>query len=291
MGDPYPGKVKYEGKPKQLTWEQTIASLALGGWPESLWVKAAAVIDAESARMINIYNTYLEGHWGLMQIGKKQHPGLFKSPLVWMVPYLNTQEGYRIYKAQGWNAWEAHSNGRYTGGILQATAAHASVKARKNASKLPAAEFYNSLYGKDAQGYINLMAGSAMAGVNKSIGDSLGAGGEALGDAIVDSGAAAAQAAQNQAGAITGGMQLMLGAAKVLTNPDNWIRAAQVLVGAALLIGGIGIVAKPMIKAAPTAKAAKAGKAIASKVKTAAAAKSKPAAKPAPKPKPAGKKA
>lgn len=88
MGDPYPGKIKYEGgKPIRLTYEEIVATLALAGWPEREWDTATAVAHYESVRgAVNVYNTYKEGHWGLFQISKSAHPALFESKAAWMNP-------------------------------------------------------------------------------------------------------------------------------------------------------------------------------------------------------------
>lgn len=264
MGDPYPGKVKFQGgKAVTLTWQEVVASVALGGWPESTWVTAAAVVDAESSRAINIYNTYLEGHWGLMQIGKKQHPAFFANKDAWLLPWDNCREGYRIYKAQGWGAWEAKTNGRFTGGLVQATAAVNAVKIKRNKSSKKGVEFYKSLYRPELLEALTFMG--AVGPGQEGLADSIADASEVTGDAIVDVGAATVAAAESQAGAITGGIQLLVGAAKWMSDPGSWIRVAQVLAGGALLVGGIAIVAKPLTGLTPaglakkTMKAAKKG--------------------------------
>jgi len=256
MGDPYPGKVKYEGgKAVTLTWQETVASLALGGWPESLWVTAAAVVDAESSRAINIYNTYLEGHWGLMQIGKKQHPAFFAKKGAWLSPWDNCAEGYRIYKSQGWGAWEAKTNGRYSGGLVQATAAVNAVKIKRNKSSKSGPEFYKSLFRPELLEGLIFMG--AVGGGQEGLADSIAGAGEITGGVIADSGEAVAAAAASQAGAITGGIQLLVGAARWIADPGSWIRVVQVLAGGALLVGGIAIVAKPLTGVTPAGLAKK----------------------------------
>ncbi|MGW2795182.1 hypothetical protein ACWC9H_35395 [Streptomyces sp. NPDC001251] len=260
MGDPYPGKIKYEGgTKKQLTWEQTVASVALGGWPESLWVKAAAVIDAESSRIANIYNTYLDGHYGLMQIGKQQHPEYFKSDMLWVVPFLNCTWGYAIYKSQGWGAWESASNGRYSGGLIQATAAVNSVKAKRAKTKLTPGNFYLSLYGADEDGWVLMAGAGGLGAINQSIGQSAGAAAGEINQTAQDAGVGVAQAAADiQANSFFGTFTLLLGAGKWMADPANWLRVAQVLAGGALLIGGVAIVAKPVTNLTPMGLAKKA---------------------------------
>ena len=248
MGDPYPGLIKFQGgKAWVLSYEAVVASLAIGGWPQSLWAKAAAVISAESNRTLNIYNTYLDGHYGLMQIGKQQHPDFFKVDTQWMVPFLNTAEGYSIYKSQGWGAWEAASNGRYTGSLLQAQAAVTSVKAKKAKTKLSDGDFYTSLYGKDEDAIMLLFAAPGLAAANKAIAQSVGGGANAIGDTIDSAGAAVIDTVgQMQSSSILGAVQLMIGAAKWLGDSANWLRIVQVVAGGGLLLAGVSIAAKPL---------------------------------------------
>lgn len=260
MGDPYPGKIKYDGgTKKQLSWEEVVASVALGGWPESLWVKATAVVDAESSRIANIYNTYLDGHYGLFQIGKQQHPEYFKDDIQWVVPFMNSMFGYEVYQKEGWGAWESATNGRYSGGLIQATAAVNAVKSKRSKSKLKPGDFYMSLYGADQQGWVLMAAASGLGAVNKSIGDSAGAAAGEIDQTVQDTGTGVIQAAADiQANSVMGAFQLLLGAGKWMADPNNWLRVAQVLAGGALLIGGVAIVAKPVTNLSPLGLAKKA---------------------------------
>lgn len=262
MGDPYPGKVRFKGgKPIRLTWEETVAVVALGGWPEKHWAKAAAVVDAESGRAVNIYNTYLEGHWGLFQVSKKYHPKLFTSGTdEWMNPVLNSEEGYRIYRSQGWKAWEAYTNGRYTGSLLQATAVVETVKAKRRKWKGSEKDFYLSLM---REGIVTLVAFAGKENIGQNLTEGIAAGAEKTGDLVAEAGAAAAAAAQEQAGAVTALAHLTLGAAEWMSSPANWVRVAQVVTGGVLLVVGVGIAVRPVATSAAVKQATRVAKGIA----------------------------
>lgn len=263
MGDPYPGKIKYVGDTKiQLSYTETVAAVAIGGWPPALWAKATAVISSESDRVANVYNTYLQGHYGLMQIGKEQHPEMFPTsgdPNNWMDPRVNTKFGYSIYQSQGWGAWESATNGRYAANMLQATAA---VKAVQNSiakftlapKALPTPgphgqeEILQSYLAQKGDAIIYRLAIIELGSGAKSLVNNIGAAAEKTGSLTVAGGAAAAQAtaAVTQGNALLGAVQMMVGAGMWVANPSNWLRVAQVLAGGALLIAGISIAAKPL---------------------------------------------
>lgn len=287
MGDPYPGKIKYAGGERvQLTYEEVAACLGLAGWPESLWPKAGAVISAESDRIANIYNTYLQGHFGLMQIGQQQHADFFKgNSSNWIDPVANCKEGYAIYQVQGWGAWESATNGRFTGSLLQATAAAQAVQARVKAGQLAPGAMLNP-GGKSADGWAvgttphagpysrdevlnsylmlkkddvlaQLQAAALGAGA-RGVVEELAAAGTKAADVTVAAGQAAAETtAAMQSNAIFGFVEMMVGAGKWISDPSNWIRVAQVFAGGALLVAGIAIVAKPVTGALPVGKIAK----------------------------------
>jgi hypothetical protein len=263
MGDPYPGKIKYLGDTKvQLTYEEVVASLGLGGWPQDLWAKGAAVITAESNRTANIYNTYLQGHFGLMQIGQQQHPEFFQSlgnPGDWMDPRANCREGYSIYRSQGWGAWESATNGKYAPFIIQATAAVNAVKSHIAKDQLaPKAIPSMGPHGQQAvlqsylaqkgDGIIVSLQAIELGQAGQSVVKALAAAGEKTGQVTVAGGAAAADvAAAMQSNSIFGAVQMLIGAGAWIANPSNWIRVAQVFAGGALLVAGISIVAKPVL--------------------------------------------
>lgn len=114
-GDPYPGKVKYyKGNTKKLDAAYLQKAVYDGGWPEKLRNTAVAIAMAESNGATHIYNTYKKGHFGLFQISRSAWPDLFAlGSDRWTDPKTNAAYAYKIYKQQGFKAWEAYSNGRY----------------------------------------------------------------------------------------------------------------------------------------------------------------------------------
>lgn len=273
MGDPYPGKIKYwGGTPLTLTYEEVVASLGLAGWPENLWAKAAAVISAESGRVTNIYNTYLDGHFGLMQLGKKQHPELFASgdPNAWVNPVNNCKSGYGIYQSEGWGAWEGETNGRYTSSLIQATAAVNSVKSHIAHGRLaPKAiqvsgpqgrqQVLESYLHQKGDAIIETLGIIALSEGANSVVNSLAGAGSKTGSVTVSTGAAVAQSAADiQSNSILGAVEMMIGAGRWMADPHNWMRVAQVVAGGMLLVAGISIVARPI--AGPIAGALPSGK-------------------------------
>lgn len=247
-------QIKVAGEYKvKLTYKEVVAALAIAGWPEREWATAAAVIAAESDRVTNIYNTYLEGHYGLMQIGKKQHPDFFKnSAAPWWSPADNAKYGLKLRRSQGWGAWEAYTNGRYTGYLLQAKEAVHSVVLARNANRarsqpLSDRKFYESLFSD------KLKAGIAML-MTSNVADAIAGGAEGTGDAIEASGEAVTAAAQQiQSNAIFGAITTVIGAAKWIANPDSWIRVGQVILGGGMLLAGVAIVARPATRQAASA--------------------------------------
>lgn len=247
-------QVKYAGEYKvKLSYEEVVAAVALAGWPEREWAKATAVIAAESDRVTNIFNTYLEGHWGLMQIGKKQHPAFFKKAQ-WWSPADNAKYGYQLRRSQGWGAWEAYTNGRYSGYMLQASAAAKSVVLKRNANKisqhpLSNEKFYESLFSEKLKNGLTMLMVSNVA-------NSVEGGTEAIGDTIEASGEAVLAAAQQiQSNSIFGGITTLIGAAKWISNPDNWLRVGQVILGGGMVLAGVAIVARPGVQKAAAAAA------------------------------------
>lgn len=272
MGDPYPGKIKYlGGKAVRLSYTELIAALGLAGWPESTWAKAGAVFAAESDRVVNIYNTYKSGHFGIAQISASDHQGYFKglaNAAAWVEPVGNLKYALSLYDASGWKPWEAATNGRYSGFLLQSTAAADAVKGRIKKDQLaPGAPASMGPHGKVAvlqsyfkakDGVTELIAAVQLGQAQQDVGDLIASGAEATGRATVDSGAAVAAAMQ--ANSIFGAVEMLAGAGRWIANPGSWFRVAQVLAGGALLIAGISIVAKPMtggvISALPVGKVA-----------------------------------
>lgn len=250
-----------------LTWEEMIATVALGGWPERLWAEAAATSAAESARKPFVYNTYKLGHFGLFQISRAAHPAFFApggNGMSWVVPHLNAAEGYRIYQAQGWGAWEAHSKGLHLAFMAQASAAAAKVKRGGTGEA-----YWKSLYRPKTLEYVMgaALAGSAGA-LNEMIGDAImpgiKAGAGAGGQAVVDSGAAVAESVSMSA--------ILSGVWEALTTPALWMRIAYGTAGVVLIAGGLFLIVRTtpageavgkVASAAPAGRALKAVKKVA----------------------------
>ncbi|MBW5252044.1 hypothetical protein JGS39_24095 [Streptomyces sp. P01-B04] len=273
----------------QLTYEEVVASLAVAGWPENEWMTATAVIAAESDRVCNIYNTYKSGHYGLMQMSASAHPAWFKAlpnKNAWTEPSINCKGGLTLWRQSKYQPWEAYTNGRYAGFILQAQAAVSSYKSKRKKYGSATATAEKIFRPKIIEGLVSLQMGAglqsvadAIAGDAKLTADTVQAAGDGTASAVND----VADAVNAGSGGLLGAAQLALGAGKWLGDAGNWLRIVQVIAGGALLIGGIAIVAKPATAAAgkvatavtPVGRAVKsAGGAIgsaASKVKGAAA--------------------
>jgi hypothetical protein len=244
--------VKYLGGGRvQLSYIEVVSALDAAGWPKNEWAMAAAVIAAESDRCCNIYNTYKSGHYGLMQMSASAHPDWFKSlpsANAWVDPVTNCKGGLTLWRQNKYQPWEAYTNGRYSGNILQAQAAATAYEQKKKAAGNPSGMDFAPKIFRPA--VIAAIGNVQMNAAVQSVTDAIAGAGKTTGDAVSAAGAAAANAAQNQAGAITGGIQLLMGAAKWMSNPESWLRVAQVVAGGALLIGGMAIVARAPVNKA-----------------------------------------
>lgn len=115
-GDPYPGKIKYwKGDKRRLSAAEILEVVKRAGWPENKQDLATAVALAESVGGAPfVYNTYKAGHFGLFQISRSAHGAFFAGDSEqWADPVANAKEALRIYKAQGWGAWQAYTNGNW----------------------------------------------------------------------------------------------------------------------------------------------------------------------------------
>lgn len=222
-----------------LTWEEIMASLALGGWPESLWPIAGATAAAESSRNPFIYNTYKRGHFGLFQISRSAHPEFFApggEGMAWVTPWENSREGYAIYKSQGWGAWEGKTSGAYLAYLGQATAAAAALK--KKAGGKGSTAFYQKLYRDKTREYV---FAAAVAGNSSSVtgglGGAIGAGAEGTAGGVQAAGDATASTVGDMA-------QVVTGAWTALTNPAFWMRIAYGATGVVLVVGGLMLIVR-----------------------------------------------
>lgn len=229
----------YQGNQHQLNWKETVASVALGGWPEHLWAEAAAVVGAESSRKPFIYNTYKKGHFGLFQISRSAHADFFKpngNGINWISPEANAKEGYRIYKSQGWGAWEAHSKGMHLAFLAQAKVAVSQVKA-KGTQEMQLRSHYTDATAKAVE---KIVAGDSDAGRPGGVLDSItGSVGDAV-DAVGD------------ATGIGAAVDVLESAWEALTTPAFWMRIAYGTAGVGLVLGGLFLI----VRNSPAGKAA-----------------------------------
>lgn len=234
-----------------LSWKEMIATVALGGWPESKWAEAAATASAESGRNPFIYNTYRLGHFGLFQISRSAHPQFFAPSghgMAWVVPPENAKEGYRIYKAQGWGAWEAHSKGLHLAFLAQARAAVAAVKAGGTG-----AAYWQSLYTTKTRELIFKAAAAGNPGaINEAIGGALFPGIEAGAVGTADMVQASGDAV---AGAVGDMAQVVSGVWESLTTPAFWMRVGYGALGVVLVAGGLFLIVRTTPAAAAAGKA------------------------------------
>ena len=242
--------------PVTLSYDQVVAALALAGWPQKLWATAAAVISAESSRDCTIYNDYLQGHYGLMQIGRQQHPDYFASlsnKYGWTDPVSNCTYGYKLYKEQGWGAWEGHSTGRYTGYLLQATVAVGNVLTQiKRDQLVPTGGVSQSTMGPHGK---QAVLQSYLTPITQKI--------TAI-QLLKPTVEGIATVADDSAGVITAAGQASADVLKVtnlklgsvldwITDPGAWMRIAQILVGGAVVIVAVAKIAAPAATATASA--------------------------------------
>jgi hypothetical protein len=233
---------RWAGINHALTWEETMAILAIGGWPRALWGMAGAVLAAESGRNPFIYNTYKQGHFGLFQISRSAWPEFFApggNGMNWVNPALNAQKGYEIYKKQGWGAWEGKTNGGYLAYYPAAMTAAASLGRKLQVHPNDEKAFLQSLVTKKTFGYLLKASGV-------SAGDIAGVANEGLADAIAGAANATAEGTVAAGGAVANTVSDMFitDLWQTLTNPGVWMRIAYGVTGAALVIGGLMLVVR-----------------------------------------------
>lgn len=237
------------GKPYQLSWEETIASVALGGWPQDKWAEAAATAASESGRNPFIYNTFKKGHFGLFQISRSAHADFFAPSgegMDWVTPWANSVEGYKVYKAQGWGAWEAHTNGTWLANYAQAKTAVAAYK-KKAGGNLTTAYHQKVYRMKTRQAVVDALAagGAFNAVAADAITGGVAAGAAGAAGGVVDAGAATAASIND-----TFGWLPDLWTA--ITTPALWMRLGYGGLGVVLVAGGLFMILRerPAVKKA-----------------------------------------
>jgi hypothetical protein len=237
------------GAPYTLTWDEMIAVVALSGWPQNLWAEAAATSAAESGRNPFVYNTYKKGHFGLFQVSRDAWPEFFApngEGMAWINPAENAKKGYAIYKAQGWGAWQAHSEGAHLAYLGQATAAAKKIAAHGGGT----AYLQSLIRPQTGDEIIKRALASNPGAVNQIIGDAIApgiqAGAEATAQATVDSGSAVASSVGDMATVVRDLWQ-------ALTTPALWMRVGYGVAGVVLVAGGLFL----MVRTTATAQVAK----------------------------------
>lgn len=224
-----------------LSWEEMMAAVALGGWPQELWGMAGAVSAAESSRNPLIYNTFKMGHFGLFQISRSAHPEFFApngTGRQWALPIANATEGYKVYKSQGWGAWSAKTSGAYLAYYPQALTAAADLQRKTQAHGGDEKGFWESLFRPQTNATILKAVGvsDAVTGLaNQTLGNAIAGGAAATAQGVVDSGNATVSAVGDMAQVVTG----LWGA---LTNPSFWMRVGYGALGVTLVAGGLFLI-------------------------------------------------
>lgn len=233
---------KWKGLDHTLTWEETIACIALAGWPRNTWGMAGAVAAAESSRNPFLYNTYKQGHFGLFQISRSAHASFFApngGGMAWVAPWANAKEGLRIYKEQGWGAWQGKTNGAYLAYYPQAMTAAANLGRKLSVHPNDEKAFLESLITRKT--FDKVLGAAGVSGAD--IGDVAGKG---LADAIAGAAEGTAEGTVAAGGAVASTVSDMFitDLWQTITNPGVWMRIAYGVTGAALVIGGLMLVVR-----------------------------------------------
>lgn len=236
---------KWKGQDYKLTWSETMAILALAGWPRDKWGMAGAVMSAESGRNPFIYNTYRQGHFGIFQISRSAWPDFFApngEGMRWVAPWENAAVAYQIYKKQGWGAWEAHTNGTYLAYYPQAMEAAANM-GRKLA-----------VHPNDEKGFLRsqIREKTVLAVIGAAGGDVRPIAGEAIAEGIAGAANATAEGVLDAGGAVQSTIADMAitDIWRALTTPALWMRLAYGVTGIALVVGGLYLIVQqtPVMK-------------------------------------------
>lgn len=178
------------------------------GFPDSELVTAVAIAFAESSFDSNATHRNDDGStdYGLWQINSVHGYAELGSG-AWANPTVNAQLAYRVWNAQGWNAWSTHKPTDPVG------------YARYNAA-IPAATAYVTAA---------LGPGAAAAGAAGAAGGAV----SGVGGAVSDATSAAVAIAREP-----------LAALKFAEQPRFWQRAAMFMIGTVLIGGGLLLLAK-----------------------------------------------
>lgn len=249
---------KWKGIDYALPWKELMASIALGGWPPELWGMAGAVAAAESSRNPFIFNTFKKGHFGLFQISRSAWPDFFaesnQGGLAWCSPILNAGQGYKIYKQQGWGAWQAKTSGAYLAYYPQAMNAAADLEKVTRVHPGDEKGFWNSLISKKTIGYMMKAAGVSGADfadvANQGLGEAIAAGAGGTANATVDTATAVADSVDANFGWLRDFWVS-------ITTPALWMRLAYGSTGVLLVAGGLFLIVRNRPAVQKTAAAVK----------------------------------
>jgi hypothetical protein len=217
-----------------------MAILALSGWPRETWGMAGAVMSAESGRNPFIYNTYKQGHFGVFQISRSAHASFFApngDGMNWLAPWMNAKEAYKIYKSQGWGAWEGKTNGAYLAYYPQAMTAAADLGRKLQVHPNDEKGFLNSLIRQKT--ILTVMGAAGVTGqdladvAGKGIADAISGAAGATAEGVVDAGGAVADTVADMA---------VTDIWRALTTPALWMRLAYGVTGIALVVGGLYLI-------------------------------------------------
>lgn len=236
---------KWKGINYTLPWQELMACIALAGWPQDKWGMAGAVAAAESSRNPFIYNTYKKGHFGLFQISRSAWPAFFDESkdggMDWVSPIRNAEQGYKIYKQQGWGAWEGKSNGGYLAFYPQAMTAAADLQRKTGLHGGDEKGYWNSLISQKTFGYmlkaLDVSGADIAAVANQGLGEAIAGAADATASGVVDSGAAVASAVNDTFG-------WMPDLWTALTTPALWMRLGYGTLGVVLVAGGLFLIVR-----------------------------------------------
>jgi len=249
---------KWKGINYTLPWQELMASIALAGWPQDKWGMAGAVAAAESGRNPFIYNTYKQGHFGLFQISRAAWPDFFAESkdggMDWVSPIRNAEYGYKIYKKQGWGAWEGKTNGGYLAYYPAAMEAAANLQRKTGVHGGDEKGYWNSLISQKTFGYmlkaLDVSGADIAAVANQGLGEAIAGAADATAQGTVDSGAAVAASVKDTFGWLP---DLWT----TLTTPAIWMRFAYGLTGVVLVGGGLFLIVRNRPAVQKTAAAVK----------------------------------
>jgi hypothetical protein len=244
----------------KLSVSGIVAELDWAGWPADMMSTGVAIALAESSGEVTAINKS-SGAAGLFQILPDAHPDMIKNAddFRWVSGRQNAVWALQIQRAaKGWTPWSAYTNKSYLPFLGPAQLAVSAWQASQryatqaghaaaiehtidaDALALDKAVLLGHIFGADGLGKV-IEAGAG------GVADLMGQGATAVAEAAADI------PGVKQANALGSIATLAVGAGKWLTDTDNILRVAGVIVGAALIIGGLNVLARPLVSNAMSA--------------------------------------